>query len=47
MNIVIAAIDGEIAGGKDLGIKMGVPLFKIKALVKQHDIQVYSSNYSL
>lgn len=32
---------------KDLGIKMGVPLFKIKDIVEQHDVQVLSSNYAL
>ncbi len=29
------------------GIKMGVPLFQIQHLVKQHNIQLFSSNYSL
>jgi DNA polymerase V len=32
---------------KALGIKMGVPLFQIQSLIRQHGIQVYSSNYSL
>ncbi len=32
---------------KDLGIKMGVPLFQIKDIVEQHDVQVLSSNYAL
>jgi DNA polymerase V len=32
---------------KDLGVKMGVPLFQIQQLVKQHNIQLFSSNYSL
>jgi DNA polymerase V len=32
---------------KDLGIKMGVPLFQVQHLVKQHNIQLFSSNYSL
>jgi DNA polymerase V len=32
---------------KDLGIKMGVPVFRIYELIKRYDIQVYSSNYSL
>jgi DNA polymerase V len=32
---------------KALGVKMGVPLFKIQALVEHHKIQVFSSNYSL
>lgn len=32
---------------KDLGIKMGVPLFKIKDIVQQHNVEVLSSNYAL
>lgn len=32
---------------KDLGIKMGVPLFKIRDIVEQHNVQVLSSNYAL
>jgi len=32
---------------KDLGIKMGVPLFQVQQLVNQHNIQLFSSNYSL
>lgn len=32
---------------KNLGIKMGVPLFQIQQLVNQHNIQLFSSNYSL
>ncbi len=32
---------------KDLGIKMGVPVFRIYELIKRHNIQVYSSNYTL
>lgn len=32
---------------KDLGIKMGVPLFQIKEQVKFHNIRVFSSNYAL
>lgn len=32
---------------KDLGIKMGVPLFQVQDLVKQHNIQLFSSNYAL
>lgn len=32
---------------KALGIKMGVPLFKIRDLVKANDIAVFSSNYVL
>ena len=32
---------------KDLGVKMGTPLFQAQDLIKQHDIQVFSSNYRL
>jgi DNA polymerase V len=32
---------------KDLGIPMGIPIFKIKHLVALHNIHVYSSNFSL
>lgn len=32
---------------KALGVKMGVPIFQIKDLVKQHNIHVFSSNYEL
>jgi DNA polymerase V len=32
---------------KNLGIKMGVPLFQIQQLVNRHQIQLFSSNYSL
>ncbi|WP_010298370.1 Y-family DNA polymerase [Candidatus Odyssella thessalonicensis] len=32
---------------KALGIPMGVPLFKIKHLVEQHNITLFSSNFSL
>ncbi|KAB2655143.1 Y-family DNA polymerase [Brucella tritici] len=32
---------------KSLGVKMGVPLFQIRDLVKKHGIRTLSSNYSL
>lgn len=32
---------------KAIGIPMGVPLFKIKGLIEQHGIEVFSSNYAL
>lgn len=32
---------------KDLGIKMGVPLFQIRDIVEKHNVQVLSSNYTL
>ncbi len=32
---------------KKLGVPMGVPEFKVKALLKEHQVEVFSSNYSL
>lgn len=32
---------------KALGIKMGTPVFQIQHLIKQHNIQLFSSNYTL
>lgn len=32
---------------KDLGIPMGVPAHKIKDLIVQHNVQVFSNNYTL
>ena len=32
---------------KNLGIKMGEPFFKLKDIIKKHDIAVFSSNYEL
>lgn len=32
---------------KDIGIKMGVPIFKIRDLITKYDVQVLSSNYEL
>lgn len=32
---------------KALGIKMGVPVFQVKKTIKQHDIRVFSSNFTL
>ncbi|TCB69285.1 DNA polymerase V subunit UmuC [Acinetobacter sp. ANC 4216] len=32
---------------KDLGIKMGVPLFQIRDIVEKHNVRVLSSNYAL
>lgn len=49
--VVLSNNDGCVvarsAETKALGIPMGVPIFKIKHLVKQHNIAVYSSNYAL
>jgi DNA polymerase V len=32
---------------KDLGIKMAVPVFQVRDIIDQHNIQLFSSNYSL
>lgn len=32
---------------KALGVKMGVPLYQIAHLVKQHDVQLFSANFAL
>lgn len=32
---------------KDLGVTLGAAIFKEQALIKKHDIQVFSSNYAL
>lgn len=49
--VVLSNNDGCIVARsqevKDLGIKMGTPLFKVKNLVSKHDIRVFSSNYTL
>lgn len=49
--LVLSNNDGCVVArsneAKALGIAMGVPLFEIRELVKQHNIIVYSSNYTL
>ena len=49
--VVLSNNDGCVIArsneAKALGIKMGVPAYKIKGLVKQHDVAVFSSNYVL
>ena len=32
---------------KDIGVKMGVPAFKIKHLIEKHNIAVFSANFEL
>jgi DNA polymerase V len=32
---------------KDLGVKMAVPLFQVRHLIKRHNIHLFSSNYAL
>lgn len=49
--VVLSNNDGCVIArsseAKDLGIKMGEPYFQIKALVKQHQVVTFSSNYTL
>ena len=49
--VVLSNNDGCIVARsnevKALGVAMGTPLFKVKELIKAHNIQVFSSNYAL
>jgi len=49
--IVLSNNDGCVVARsnevKALGIKMGVPVFQVQNLIKAHQIEVYSSNYTL
>ena len=49
--VVLSNNDGCIVArsneAKLLGVKMGVPLFEIKDLVQQHNVNLFSSNYEL
>jgi DNA polymerase V len=49
--VVLSNNDGCVVArsneAKALGIKMGVPAFKIGNLIKTHGVQVFSSNYAL
>ncbi len=49
--IVLSNNDGCIIArsneAKDLGIEMGAPLFKFRDLIKQKNVAVFSSNYTL
>jgi DNA polymerase V len=49
--VVLSNNDGCVVArsneSKSLGVKMGVPIYQIDDLVKQHDIIVCSSNYTL
>ncbi|MGN1393260.1 MAG: DNA polymerase V subunit UmuC, partial [Succinivibrionaceae bacterium] len=49
--IVLSNNDGCVISrsneAKSLGIPMGVPLFKIKHLVKKYNIQIFSTNFNL
>lgn len=49
--VILSNNDGNVISrsneAKALGIAMGEPYFKIKALCKQHQVHVFSSNYTL
>src|SRR2546427_2996054 len=49
--LVLSNNDGIVVArsneAKALGIAMGVPAFQIRALIRKHDVQVFSSNYAL
>ena len=49
--VVLSNNDGCVIArsneAKELGIKMGEPFFQIKALIKKHHIEAFSSNYTL
>lgn len=49
--LVLSNNDGCVVArskeAKELGIKMGVPVFQIQDFIQQHNIQLFSSNYAL
>lgn len=49
--VVLSSNDGNIIArsneAKALGVKMGEPYFKIAPFLKKHQVQVFSSNYTL
>ena len=49
--VVLSNNDGCVIArsneAKALGIEMGVPIFKIRALVQQKNVRIFSSNYTL
>lgn len=49
--VVLSNNDGCVIArsneAKALGIPMGEPLFKVRQLVKKHDVKIFSSNYTL
>ena len=49
--VVLSNNDGCVIArsneAKTLGVAMGVPFFEVKTLCKKHNIQVFSSNYTL
>ena len=49
--VVLSSNDGCVISrsteAKVLGIKMGVPYFKVEGIVKKNNVKIFSSNYSL
>lgn len=49
--VVLSNNDGCVIAltpeAKELGIKMGVPYFEVKAFCKEHKVEAFSSNYTL
>jgi DNA polymerase V len=49
--VILSNNDGCIVArsneAKDLGIKMGAPLFQYKDIIKKYDVKTFSSNYTL
>ena len=49
--VILSNNDGCIISrsdeAKELGIPMGAPIFKYRKLLKKHNVQILSSNYSL
>lgn len=49
--VIVLSNDGAVVSrsneAKALGIKMGVAFFKIRDLIRQHNVTVFSSNYAL
>ena len=49
--VVLSNNDGCVIArsneSKALGIKMGVPVFQVKTIIEQHNVQLFSSNFTL
>ena len=49
--VVLSSNDGCIisrsAEAKRLGIKMGEPYFKVRKIVKENDVKIFSTNFAL
>lgn len=49
--VVLSNNDGCViarsAEAKALGISMGAPMFKIRDMMRRHQVEVFSSNYTL